>query len=79
MSDLGPNSERVSLLFAMVTQAVARSGWALLSEDPHMGQGVVEGDQAIDELTAEIELAVWERLGGHRLIGSAYSRRWGCC
>ena len=62
MSELGPNAERVSLLFAMVTQAVARSGWALLSEDPHMGQGVVEGDQAIDELTAEIELAVWERL-----------------
>ena len=62
MSDLGPNAERLSLLFAMVTEAVARSGWALLSEDPHMGQGVVEGDQAIDELTAEIELAVWDQL-----------------
>ena len=62
MSELGPSGERVSLLFAMVTQAVARSSWALLSEDPHMGQGVVEGDHAIDDLTAEIELAVWERL-----------------
>jgi phosphate transport system protein len=45
-----------------VTEAVARSGWALLSEDRQMGQGVVDGDQAIDELTAEIELAVWDRL-----------------
>jgi phosphate transport system protein len=62
VSDLGPSAERVSLLFAMVTEAVARSGWALLSEDPLMGQGVVEGDQAIDELTAEIELAVWDQL-----------------
>ena len=62
MADLGPSAERVSLLFAMVTEAVARSGWALLSEDPHMGQGVVEGDQAIDEFTAEIELAVWDLL-----------------
>jgi phosphate transport system protein len=59
---LGPHSARVSLLFAMVTEAVARSGWALLSEDPDMGQGVVDGDQAIDELTAEIELAVWDQL-----------------
>src|ERR1700748_1873520 len=27
-----------------------------------MGQGVVDRDQAIDELTAEIELEVWHRL-----------------
>jgi phosphate transport system protein len=62
VSDLGPAGERVTLLFAMVTQAVARSSWALLSEDTRMGQGVVEGDLAIDELTAEIELAVWDQL-----------------
>ncbi len=64
MSDRGPNGERVSLLFALVTEAIARSGWALLSEDPHMGQRVVDADQAIDELTAEIELAVWDRMRG---------------
>ncbi len=31
-----------------------------------MGQGVVDRDQAIDELTAEIELAVWHRLQQER-------------
>jgi phosphate transport system protein len=42
-----------------------------------MGQDVVDGDVAIDELTAEIELAVWDRLKGaqpdwnqlHRAVG----------
>jgi phosphate transport system protein len=58
----GPQDERVGLLFAMVTEAVARSSWALLSEDPEMGQAVVEGDQAIDDLTGQIELAVWDQL-----------------
>ena len=62
----GAAGDRVCLLFALVTEAVARSGWALLSEDPQMGQGVVDGDQVIDELTAEIELAVWDRLRGER-------------
>ena len=62
MSNLGSEDERVGLLFAQVTEAVARSSWALLSEDPDMGQGVVDRDQAIDELTAEIELDVWHRL-----------------
>ena len=62
MSNLGSADERIVILFAMVTEAVARSSWALLTEDPQMGQGVVDGDQAIDDLTAQIELAVWDRL-----------------
>jgi phosphate transport system protein len=62
VSNLGSEGERVGLLFAQVTEAVARSSWALLSEDPDMGQGVVDRDQVIDELTAEIELEVWHRL-----------------
>ena len=66
MSNPGSDDERVGLLFAQVTEAVARSGWALLSEDPDMGQGVVDRDQAIDELTAEIELEVWNRLQQER-------------
>jgi phosphate transport system protein len=60
--NVGSTDDRIGLLFALVTEAVARSSWALLSEDPHMGQGVVDADQAIDELTAEIELSVWHRL-----------------
>ena len=62
MPNLRSEDDRGGLLFAQVTEAVARSGWALLSEDPDMGKGVVDRDQAIDELTAEIELAAWNRL-----------------
>ncbi len=62
MSGLRPQDDRVTLLFAMVTEAVAQSSWALLTEDPDVGRAVVDGDQAIDELTAQIELAVWDHL-----------------
>jgi phosphate transport system protein len=62
VSDLDPERERVSLLFALVTEALARSTWALLNEDRQLGQDVVDGDQDIDELTADIETAVWDRL-----------------
>jgi phosphate transport system protein len=62
VSNAGFYDEQVGVLFAQVTEAVARSSWALLSEDPHMGQDVVDRDQAIDDLTAEIELAIWHRL-----------------
>jgi phosphate transport system protein len=74
VSGLGPEDERVSLLFAMVTQAVARSSWALLTEDPESGQSVVEGDQAIDELTAQIELDVWDRLSDQLLDAGQLQR-----
>jgi phosphate transport system protein len=75
--ELGPEAERVGLLFALVTEALARSTWALLNEDRQLGQEVVDGDLAIDELTAEIELAVWDGLKGaqpdwnqlHRAVG----------
>jgi phosphate transport system protein len=53
---------RVSLLFALVSEAIARSGEALLSDDHQLGQRVVEGDRAIDDLTAAIEASAWDRL-----------------
>jgi phosphate transport system protein len=62
VSDLDPERERVSLLFALVTEALARSTSALLNEDRQLGQDVVDGDQDIDKLTADIETAVWDRL-----------------
>jgi phosphate transport system protein len=62
VSELGAEEERVRLLFALVTEAVARSGQALLCEDHQLGQGVIDGDQAIDELTAEIAASAWDRL-----------------
>jgi phosphate transport system protein len=54
---------RMTQLFALVSEALAGATDALLSNDVAMGLQVVEGDQAIDDLTAEVELLVWEQLG----------------
>jgi phosphate transport system protein len=60
--DLHPESDGVTLLFAQVAEALARSTAALLDDDPDLGQVVIDGDYAIDEATKEIESAVWHRL-----------------
>jgi phosphate transport system protein len=62
MRNLEPEGQRVGLLFALVTEALARSTSALLNEDPRMGQEVISGDPAIDTLTSEMESSVWHRL-----------------
>jgi len=49
-------------LFALVREAMARATWALLNGDIELGQTVVDGDQEVDELTAELELAVWSHI-----------------
>jgi phosphate transport system protein len=61
-SNLELEGEQVGLLFAHVSEALARSTSALLDEDPDLGQTVVDGDLAIDETTATIEATVWQRL-----------------
>ena len=53
---------RMTQLFALVSEALAGATEALLSNDVSDGLRVVEGDQAIDDLAAEVELLVWERL-----------------
>jgi phosphate transport system protein len=53
---------RVTRLFAMVSQALAGATQALLGNDVAMGTAVVDGDQAVDDLTAEVELLVWPQL-----------------
>ena len=58
---------RMAQLFALVSEALAGATEALLSNDVAMGLKVVEGDQAIDDLTAEVELLVWEQLGNASL------------
>jgi phosphate transport system protein len=55
---------RMTQLFALVTEALAGATAALLEGDSRAGQTVVEGDLAVDELTAEIELMVWRQLDG---------------
>jgi phosphate transport system protein len=53
---------RMTQLFALVSEALAGATEALLSNDISAGVTVVEGDQAVDDLTAEVELLVWKQL-----------------
>ena len=54
---------RMTQLFALVSEALAGATEALLSNDIPTAQSVVDGDQSIDDLAAQVELLVWERLG----------------
>jgi phosphate transport system protein len=45
-----------------VSEALSRSSWALLTQDHQIGQSVVDGDRAIDELTSQVENSVWDRI-----------------
>jgi phosphate transport system protein len=49
-------------LFALVRESMGRATWALLNGDMELGQAVVDGDQEIDDMTAELELLVWSRI-----------------
>jgi phosphate transport system protein len=49
-------------LFGLVREALSRATWALLNGDTQLGQEVIDGDQEIDDATAELELDVWSRL-----------------
>ncbi len=53
---------RMTQLFALVSEALAGATEALLSNDVTAGLAVVEGDQSVDDLTAEVELAVWRQI-----------------
>ena len=53
---------RMTQLFALVSEALAGATDALLGNDRARGLRVVEGDQSVDELTAEVELMVWKQI-----------------
>jgi phosphate transport system protein len=53
---------KVIQLFALVSEALARATDALLGGEALLGQAVVDGDQDVDDLTAEVELLIWEEL-----------------
>jgi phosphate transport system protein len=61
---------RMAQLFALVSEALAGSTEALLSSDVATGLAVVEGDQSVDDLTAEVELLVWRQIDGHNPSGA---------
>ena len=52
--------EPVTRLFALVSEALAGATQALLDQDRQLGQCVVNGDRAIDELTSEVEQSIWK-------------------
>jgi phosphate transport system protein len=58
-----PVDQAVRRLFALVSEALARATAALLDRDGALGQGVVDGDQAIDRLTENVERSIWARIG----------------
>jgi phosphate transport system protein len=49
-------------LFARVSEALAGATLALLSNDLELGLAVVEGDQIVDDLAAQVELLVWKQI-----------------
>jgi phosphate transport system protein len=61
-SDIELIQARTTQLFALVSEALAGATDALLSNDVATGLSVVEGDQSVDDLTAEVELLVWKQL-----------------
>ena len=54
--------QKVRLLFALVSEALSKATDALLSGELLLGQEVIDGDQAVDAVTAEVELLIWEEL-----------------
>ena len=59
-SEGSPIDRSVARLFALVTEAVAGATQALLHGEISLGTAVIEGDRLIDELTLEVEQAVWD-------------------
>src|SRR5271170_2189069 len=53
---------KVIQLFALVSEALSKATYALLNGDSMLGQAVIDGDQAVDDLTADVELLIWEDL-----------------
>jgi len=53
---------KVIQLFALVSEALSKATHALLSGEVLLGQSVIDGDQAVDDLTAEVELLIWDEL-----------------
>jgi phosphate transport system protein len=64
MGDLDAIDRRVVQLFALVSEALSRATHALLTGESDLGRSVIDDDQAVDDLTAEVELLIWDQLQG---------------
>ncbi|MGO8872716.1 MAG: phosphate signaling complex PhoU family protein [Acidimicrobiales bacterium] len=60
---------KVIELFALVSEALSRATHALLAGDARLGQEVIDGDQDVDDLTAGVELLIWEELQARPVRG----------
>jgi len=72
--DDSPVDRRVAQLFALVTEALAGATQALLRGEIALGSAVVEHDQLIDELTSEVEQAVWDQIDAESPSGDQLRR-----
>src|SRR5271170_1389826 len=70
-SQLDPIEARMRQLFALVSEALAGATAALLGNDASVGAAVVEGDQVVDDLTAEVELMVWQQIDDQDTPGTS--------
>jgi phosphate transport system protein len=59
---VGTIDRQVIQLFALVCEALARATHALLGGEAILGQAVIDGDQEVDDLTAQVELLIWAEL-----------------
>ncbi len=66
---MAPHEDHVLKLFAQVREALARATFALLNGDRELAQAVVDGDQEVDDLTADLELQVWAEIEKNDLDG----------
>jgi phosphate transport system protein len=60
--DVARIDHRVQQLFWLVSEALSGATDALLGGEPTSGQRVVDADQAIDDLTADLDRLVWDRI-----------------
>ena len=65
---------RVGQLFALVTESLASATQALLLGEIALGRAVIEGDRLIDELTSEVERAVWDQIDAESPSGDQLRR-----
>ena len=61
-SGLDAIDHKVVQLFALVSEALSKATHALLNGDAPLGQEVIDGDLAVDALTADVELLIWQEL-----------------
>lgn len=70
-SGLDTIDHKVIQLFALVSEALSKATYALLNDDELLGQTVIDGDQAVDDLTAEVELLIWQEIQDGPVQGNA--------